>query len=164
MLSCVNSMKVHSESLKVFNYSWFSTLNPNKSMTSLFPGSFDPFTTGHADIVNRTLKFADRVVIAIGVHPTKKGLYSPDQRKAAIERVYKDNPRVEVIVYEGLTTDLAHRLAVDNIVRLTGIETVLLFADPAYSAVSSSVVRELMSYGKDVTPFLPTPQDINSKE
>lgn len=153
-------------------------------MTSLFPGSFDPFTTGHADIVNRTLKFADRVVIAIGVHPTKKGLYSPDQRKAAIERVYKDNPRVEVIVYEGLTTDLAHRLAVDNIVRgvrnitdfeyerniaevnrhLTGIETVLLFADPAYAAVSSSVVRELMSYGKDVTPFLPTPQDINSKE
>jgi pantetheine-phosphate adenylyltransferase len=153
-------------------------------MTSLFPGSFDPFTTGHADIVNRTLKFADRVVIAIGVHPTKKGLYSPDQRKAAIERVYKDNPRVEVIVYKGLTTDLAHRLDVDNIVRgvrnitdfeyerniaevnrhLTGIETVLLFADPAYSAVSSSVVRELMSYGKDVTPFLPTPQDINSKE
>ena len=153
-------------------------------MTSLFPGSFDPFTTGHADIVNRTLKFADRVVIAIGVHPTKKGLYSPDQRKAAIERVYKDNPRVEVIVYEGLTTDLAHRLDVDNIVRgvrnitdfeyerniaevnrhLTGIETVLLFADPAYAAVSSSVVRELMSYGKDVTPFLPTPQDINSKE
>ncbi len=145
-------------------------------MTLLFPGSFDPFTTGHDDIVRRSLAFADRLVIAIGVHPTKKGLYSPDQRKADIERVYAHEPRVEVMVYEGLTTDLAQRIGADAIVRgvrnvtdfeyerniaevnrrLTGIETILLFADPAHAAVSSSVVRELMSYGKDVTPFLPT--------
>lgn len=144
-------------------------------MTVLFPGSFDPFTKGHADIVDRTLAFADRVVVAIGVHPTKKGVLTPEQRLTAIQRVYKDNPDVEVVVYEGLTTDLASRLGVDAIVRgvrdvtdfeyerniaevnrrLTGIETILLFTDPAHASLSSSVVRELMSYGKDVSPFLP---------
>ena len=144
-------------------------------MTILFPGSFDPFTKGHDDIVRRSLAFADRVVIAIGVHPTKHGLYTPEQRKSTIERIYADDERVEVMVYEGLTTDLAQRVGADAIVRgvrsvtdfeyerniaevnrrLTGIDTLLLFADPAYASVSSSVVRELMSYGKDVTAFLP---------
>lgn len=144
-------------------------------MKLLFPGSFDPFTKGHADIVDRSLRFADSVVVAIGVHPTKKGMNSPEERKVRIERLYQNEPRVEVVVYEGLTTDLASRLQAEAIVRgvrnvtdfeyerniaevnrqLTGIETILLFADPAYAAVSSSVVRELMSYGKDVSQFLP---------
>ncbi len=144
-------------------------------MTLLFPGSFDPFTIGHADIVQRSLNFADRIVIAIGVHPTKKGLLSPEQRKDDIMSIYAHEPRVEVMVYEGLTTDLALSVGADAIVRgvrnitdfeyerniaevnrqLTGIETVLIFANPALAAVSSSVVRELLSYGKDVSPFLP---------
>ena len=144
-------------------------------MKVLFPGSFDPFTKGHADIVARSLELADNVVIAIGVHPTKKGMHTPEQRKADICRVYEGEPRVEVVIYEGLTTDLASSLGVDAIVRgvrnvtdfeyerniaevnrrLTGIETILLFADPAYASLSSSVVRELMSYGKDVSDFLP---------
>lgn len=144
-------------------------------MTLLFPGSFDPFTTGHDDIVRRALAFAQRVVVAIGIHPTKHGLFTPQQRQEAIRRVYADEKRVEVMVYEGLTTDLALRVGADAIVRgvrnvtdfeyerniaevnrrLTGIETILLFADPSHAAVSSSVVRELMAYGKDVTPFLP---------
>ena len=144
-------------------------------MKLLFPGSFDPFTKGHADIVSRSLRFAESVVVAIGVHPTKKGLNSPEERKQRIEQLYHDEPRVEVVVYEGLTIDLASRIHADAIVRgvrnvtdfeyerniaevnrrLTGIETILLFADLAYAAVSSSVVRELLSYGKDVSEFLP---------
>lgn len=144
-------------------------------MTVLFPGSFDPFTIGHADIVERALAFADKVVIAIGVHPSKKGVATPEERKAQIEAVYKNEPRVEVAIYEGLTTDFAQSMDISVIIRgvrcikdfeyerniaeinrqLTGIETLLLFADPRYEAVSSSVVRELESYGKDVSPFLP---------
>lgn len=144
-------------------------------MKLLFPGSFDPFTKGHADIVDRSLRFADSVVVAVGVHPTKKGMNSPEERKAQIAKLYQHDPHVEVVVYEGLTTDLAVRVHADAIVRgvrnvtdfeyerniaevnrqLTGIETIFLFADPAYAAVSSSVVRELFSYGKDVSQFLP---------
>ena len=144
-------------------------------MKLLFPGSFDPFTKGHADIVDRSLRFADSVVVAVGVHPTKKGMNSPEERKARIAKFYQHEPRVEVVVYEGLTADLAAHVHADAIVRgvrnvtdfeyerniaevnrqLTGIETILLFADPAYAAVSSSVVRELFSYGKDVSLFLP---------
>ncbi len=144
-------------------------------MKVLFPGSFDPFTIGHADIVDRTLAFADEVVIAIGVHPEKKGVATPEDRKAQIEAVYKDNPRVSVDIYEVLTTDFAKSLGIAVIIRgvrsitdfeyerniaeinrqLTGIETLLLFADPRHEAVSSSVVRELQSYGKDVSQYLP---------
>lgn len=144
-------------------------------MKVLFPGSFDPFTIGHADIVDRTLAFADEVVIAIGVHPQKKMAVTAAERKAQIEAVYHDNPHVSVEVYEGLTTDFAKSLGIGVIIRgvrsiadfeyerniaeinrqLTGIETLLLFADPRYEAVSSSVVRELQSYGKDVSPYLP---------
>ena len=144
-------------------------------MKVLFPGSFDPFTIGHADIVKRTLAFADEVVIAIGVHPLKHGATTPEQRKAQIEETYKKEPRVTVEIYQGLTTDFAKRLGIGVIVRgvrntvdfeyekniaevnrqLTGVETILLFSDPKYAAVSSSVVRELESYGKDIHTFLP---------
>ena len=141
----------------------------------LFPGSFDPFTIGHKDIVDRALALADEVVIAIGIHPDKHGLFSVEERMEQIHRVYADEPRVSVTSYEGLTTDFARHLGVTALLRsvrsmkdfeyerdmadinhqLTGIETVLLFARPQYAAISSSTVRELLHYGKDVSPFLP---------
>jgi pantetheine-phosphate adenylyltransferase len=144
-------------------------------MDVLFPGSFDPFTKGHDDIVRRTLAFAGHVVIAIGVHPTKKGMLTPEERKTAIEKVYKDNPKVSVEIYEGLTTEFAKQKNIKVIVRgvrntidfeyekniadvnrqLTGIETILLFADPLLSPISSSIVRELSSYGVDTNNMLP---------
>lgn len=140
-------------------------------MKALFPGSFDPFTVGHADIAERTLKFADEIVIAIGTHPNKQGMLSPKERKERIECIFKNDPRVKVEIYQGLTTDFASECGADVMVRgvrsvadfeyerniaelnlqLTGIETILLFANPQYSAISSSAVRELMSYGKDVS-------------
>ncbi len=145
-------------------------------MKALFAGSFDPFTRGHQSIVDRTLKsVADEVIVAVGVNYVKKNLYSVEDRISAIERVYANDPRVKVLSYEGLTTDFAKTVGADFLVRgvrstsdfeferniadvnkrLTGIETILLFTEPELSCVSSSVVRELISYGKDVKDFLP---------
>jgi pantetheine-phosphate adenylyltransferase len=144
-------------------------------MKCLFPGSFDPFTLGHKSIVDRTLQFAEEVVIAIGVNAGKKSMFSLEERMAQILKVYADEPRVKVASYEGLTTDFAESIGATAMVRgvrtaqdfefermladvnrkLTGIETILLITEPQYSAISSSVVRELLSYGKDVKDFLP---------
>ena len=144
-------------------------------MKCLFPGSFDPFTLGHKSIVDRTLQFAEEVVIAIGVNAGKKSMFSLEERVAQIQKVYADEPRVKVASYEGLTTDFAESIGATAMVRgvrtaqdfefermladvnrkLTGIETILLITEPQYSAISSSVVRELLSYGKDVKDFLP---------
>lgn len=144
-------------------------------MKCLFPGSFDPFTLGHKSIVDRTLQFAEEVVIAIGVNAGKKSMFSLEERMAQIQKVYADDPRVKVASYEGLTTDFAESIGATAMVRgvrtaqdfefermladvnrkLTGIETILLITEPQYSAISSSVVRELLSYGKDVKDFLP---------
>ena len=144
-------------------------------MKCLFPGSFDPFTLGHKSIVDRTLQFAEDVVIAIGVNAGKKSMFSLEERMAQILKVYADEPRVKVASYEGLTTDFAESIGATAMVRgvrtaqdfefermladvnrkLSGIETILLITEPQYSAISSSVVRELLSYGKDVKDFLP---------
>ena len=142
----------------------------------LFPGSFDPFTIGHKDIVDRALaSFADEVIIAIGVHPQKKCMFIADERIAQIKRIFASEPRVKVCSYDGLTTDLAQKMGVTALLRsvrsvkdyeyeceladinrqLTGIETIILIAQPQYAAISSSTVRELIHYGKDVSTFLP---------
>lgn len=143
---------------------------------ALFAGSFDPFTIGHKDIVDRALQsVADEVIVAIGTNIEKRYMFSTDERMEAIRRVYQDNPRVRVETYEGLTTDFAKRVGASFLLRgvrsvkdfeferdiaevnrhLTGIETVLLFAAPSLASVSSSVVRELISYHKNTKEFLP---------
>lgn len=146
------------------------------SKIAVFAGSFDPFTKGHKDIVDRALaSVADEVMIAIGVNFNKKYMLSLDERIDAIKKVYADEPRVRVEAYEGLTTDFAEKIGAAFLLRgvrsvkdfeyerdiaevnrrLTGIETVLLFTSPEYACVSSSVVRELISYNKDVKDMLP---------
>jgi len=144
-------------------------------MRLLFPGSFDPFTRGHADIARRALEIADEIVIAVGAHPDKKGCFGVEERMEQIRRAFANEPRVTVVSYHGLTTDLARQQHATALLRgvrtvadyeyerqmaevnrrLTGIETVFLLADPALADISSSVVRELLSYGKDVSQFLP---------
>lgn len=147
----------------------------NASKIALFPGSFDPFTIGHASIVRRALGMFDRIVIAVGYNINKRSLFSPDERVAAIERVYATESRVRVVAYDDLTADLAVREGAHHIIRgirsvkdfeyerdiasvnqrLSGVETVLLFTEPQYADISSTVVRELISFGKDVSAFLP---------
>ena len=144
-------------------------------MKCLFPGSFDPFTLGHKSIVDRVLPMADEVVIAIGVNAGKKSMFSLEERVAQIQKVYANEPRVEVRSYTDLTVDFARREGAQFIVkgvrsvkdfeyereqadinrRLSGLETILLFAEPGMEAVSSSLVRELQRFGRDVSEFLP---------
>ncbi len=146
--------------------------------TAFFAGSFRPFTTGHASIVSRGLDIFDRIVIGVGVNASK-----PDDRAhaeeaaEAIRRVFPGDGRIEVVVYDCLTVDAAARCGATALLRgvrstrdfdyerdladvnrqLSGIETVLLYSLPELAAVSSSIVRELASYGRDTDAFLPKP-------
>ncbi len=147
---------------------------------ALFPGSFNPFTVGHHSIVERALPLFDRIIIAIGVNADKPGHDESElaRRIRSIASLYEDEPRVEVYSYEGLTADFAaemgarfllrgvrsvqdfeyERTLADVNRRISGLETVLLYALPEHACVSSSMVRELESYGLDVSEFLPTPE------
>jgi pantetheine-phosphate adenylyltransferase len=143
-------------------------------MKLLFPGSFDPFTIGHADLVERALKMGAEVVIAIGINEEKKPLFSTAQRLDAIRAYYKDNPGVSVIEYKGLTVDAVRDNGCDAILRgirsvtdydkernladinrsIEGVETVLLVSSPAVQHVSSSLVRELISFGRNADSLM----------
>ena len=135
---------------------------------AIFPGSFDPFTVGHASIVERGLPLFDEIVIGVGINESKRSLYSYEERVKSIAELYAHEPRVRVVSYSDLTVDLARREGAGFILR--GLRSVkdfeyerdiatmneLLFTEPQYSSISSSVVRELIAFGKDVTDFLPT--------
>jgi pantetheine-phosphate adenylyltransferase len=141
----------------------------------VFTGSFDPFTIGHDDIVKRTLPLFDQIVIGIGVNERKQYRQTKEERVSAIAKVYANEPKIVVKAYSDLTVDFAKREKASYIIKgirsikdfeyereladvnkqLGGIDTVLLVSEPGYSSVSSSVVRELMRYGKDVSELLP---------
>lgn len=141
---------------------------------AVFPGSFNPFTVGHADIVARGLELFDRIIIAVGINPSKSGNHS--DTVGAISKIYAGNPRVSVRTYGGLTVDFARAVGARFILRgvrsvkdfeyerdmaqinsqLSGIESVLLLSRPELSAISSSIVRELERFGHDVSNFLPS--------
>lgn len=143
--------------------------------TGLFAGTFDPFTIGHASVVRRALQLFDRVVVAVGVNDAKHPETTTQQRVEAIRSLYADDERVTVVAYSGLTVDVAREHGAAFIVkgvrsvrdyesereqaevnrRLAGIDTVLLMAEPGLEAVSSSTVRSLRSFGRDVSEFLP---------
>ena len=143
--------------------------------TALFAGTFDPFTIGHYSIVKRALPMFDKIIIGIGTNSGKKCMFSVEERTKAIEKVFADETRVEVKVYNCLTMDFAkevgagvllrgvrstkdfeyEREIADVNLRLGGIETVLLISEPEHASTSSSIVRELITYGKDVSEFLP---------
>ncbi|MBP3774747.1 MAG: pantetheine-phosphate adenylyltransferase [Bacteroidaceae bacterium] len=145
------------------------------SRIAIFPGSFDPFTIGHASVVRRALPLFDTIIISIGVNNSKRPLFSLEQRIETLQRLYKDEPSVEVASYDTLTTDFAKKMNAQFILRglrsvrdfeyerdiaemnsqLTGIETVLLFTEHQYACISSSAIRELIAYGKDVSQYLP---------
>ena len=151
-------------------------LSANKKHIAFFAGSFDPFTVGHASIVERALAMFDEVVIGIGINPLKTSAIEAERRAKAIIRLYEANPRVKVQAYDGLTTDAALACDASCLLRgvrsvkdfeyerdmadinrqLSGLETVLLYSLPEHAAVSSSVVRELQHFGKNIDRFLPS--------
>lgn len=147
----------------------------NDKRIALFAGSFDPFTIGHKSIVDRGLQLFDTIVIGIGVNSAKKPWQPLESRVEAIKRLYAGEPRVEVTTFSGLTVEAARQAGARFLLRgvrtvadfeyerqladvnrsLTGIESVLLYALPELASVSSSIVRELATYGVDISPYLP---------
>lgn len=142
---------------------------------AIFPGTFDPFTVGHFSVVKRALTFMDEIVIGIGINESKCTWFPTEKRVQMIRELYADEPRIKVEAYSGLTIDFARECGAKFIVRgirtvrdfeyeetiadinrkMAGIETILLFTEPELTSVSSTIVRELLQFGKDVTPFLP---------
>ena len=142
---------------------------------AIFPGTFDPFTIGHQSLVDRALTLVDEIVISIGINSAKKTYFSLEERVASIEQLYRSDPRVKVMLYDSLTVDFAKRIDARFILRgirtvndfeyekymadvnreLTGIETFILFTEPEYTHISSSIVRVLLQYGKDISRFVP---------
>ncbi len=146
------------------------------SRLAIFPGSFDPFTRGHAHLVEQALSIFDSVVIAIGENQQKRGLLSVEERKRLIEDTYALESRISVEIYEGLTADYAISKGAVAMIRgvrsisdfeyerglsavnkriCPDVVTVMLYATADIADVSSSVVRELYSYGREVDEFMP---------
>jgi pantetheine-phosphate adenylyltransferase len=146
------------------------------SKKAVFPGSFDPITTGHVDLVRRALQLFDEIIIAIGVNSQKQALFDVEKRKQWIEDVFKDEPRVKVDVFEGLTvhyckkvdahflirglrnaSDFDYEKTISQLNHIVGenVETVFLISKPEYSHISSTIVREIIKGKGDARPFLP---------
>ena len=143
---------------------------------AIFPGTFDTFTIGHDALVLRALSIADELYIAIGINTEKRTMLTLEERMERIATLYENEPRIHVVSYEGLTTDFAQSIGAKFIIRgvrstidfeyerniadinrmLTGIDTILLISEPEYAAISSSMVRELAHFGKDISKYLPT--------
>ncbi|MCM1041271.1 MAG: pantetheine-phosphate adenylyltransferase [Bacteroides sp.] len=143
---------------------------------AVFPGSFDPFTNGHADLVRRALPLFDHIVVGIGINGEKRGMFPVEVRKACIEAVFSGESRVSVETFDTLTVDFCQKTGARFILRglrssfdweyeksiaganrqlMPGIETVFLAADPTVECVSSSVVRDILRYRKDISAFVP---------
>jgi pantetheine-phosphate adenylyltransferase len=144
--------------------------------TALFPGTFDPITLGHLDVIDRALPLFDKLVVGIGRNTNKKPMFSEDQRVEWVNEIYKDNPKVHAIAYEGLTVKCCQAIGANFILRgiryvsdfeyekaiadmnrsLDGnIETVFLTCLPQYTSVASTLVRDVLLNGGDVLQFLP---------
>jgi pantetheine-phosphate adenylyltransferase len=142
----------------------------------LFPGTFDPVTFGHIDIVNRALPLFDKVVIGIGVNANKQPMFSAEMRSQWFREIFKDHNNIDVVVYEGLTVDCCKNVNANYILRgiryvsdfeyekaiadmnrsLDGnIETVFLTCLPQYTSVASTLVRDVLRNGGDASQFLP---------
>lgn len=143
---------------------------------AVFPGSFDPFTLGHYDIVIRSLRLFDEVIVALGHNSQKKRYFEVNGMIDKIENAFKEQPQVRVVTYDELTADFARRYNAQFLVRglrnttdfeyensisqvnrylNKDLETVFLITSPVYASISSSITREVHKYGGDIRPFLP---------
>ncbi len=142
----------------------------------LFPGTFDPVTLGHTDIINRALPLFDKLVIGIGRNSNKLAMFSEDQRLAWLQQIYIDEPKIKVLAYDGLTVTCCKSIGADFILRgiryvndfeyekaiadmnrslANNVETIFLTCLPKYTSVASTLVRDVIRNGGDVTQFLP---------
>lgn len=143
---------------------------------AVFPGSFDPITTGHEDLVRRAEELFDKIVVAIGTNSVKSSLFSLDQRTDWLKDVFHDRPKVEIANFEGLTAHFCKKIGARYLIRglrnasdfdyektisqlnqIVGddLETVFLISQPQFSHISSTIVREIIKGKGDASPFLP---------
>ena len=143
---------------------------------ALFPGTFDPITIGHLDIIHRSLPVFDKLFIGIGRNVNKTAMFSEEQRLRWIKEIYKDEPKVEAIIYEGLTVDCCRKMNANFILRGIryvsdfeyektiadanrtldkNIETIFLTGEPKYTSVASTIVRDILRNNGNASPFLP---------
>ena len=143
---------------------------------AVFPGSFDPITVGHVDLVNRALPLFDKVIVAVGVNTSKKYLFPLEQRLEWLRQVFQHEPSVDVDYFERLTADYCQKIGARYLLRGLrnasdfdyektisqlnniigdGLETIFLISQPGYSHISSTIVREIIKGGGDASPFLP---------
>ena len=144
---------------------------------ALFQGSFDPITKAHVDILKRSLSLLDTIYVGIGTNSTKKPLMSIEQRLEMITAVFKDEPKLEMIAYEGLTVNFCKEIGASHMIRgirtvsdfeyekaiaqmnhalIPEIESIFIVSKPGYSSISSTIVRDILRYGGDVTQFVPS--------
>ncbi|MFM2440125.1 MAG: pantetheine-phosphate adenylyltransferase [Bacteroidota bacterium] len=142
----------------------------------LFPGTFDPVTLGHTDIIDRSLPLFDKIVVGIGINASKEPMFTADQRKIWFEEIYKNQPKVEVAIYDGLTIHFCESIGARFILRGIryvsdfeyektiadanrtmdrNIETFFLTGEPKFTSVASTIVRDIIRNGGDASPFLP---------
>ena len=142
---------------------------------AIFPGSFDPLTLGHYDIIKRGVTLFDELVIGIGINSEKRYMFSLEERKRFIEATFQDEPKIKVMTYEGLTVDFCKEIGAEFILRglrnpadfefekaiahtnrhLSEIETVFLLTSSGKSYISSSIVRAVIRHGGDYTKLVP---------
>lgn len=143
---------------------------------ALFPGTFDPITLGHTDVIDRAIGLFDRIVIGIGVNSNKQPMFSLEQRIGWIKHIYREQPVIDVQTYEGLTVEFCRRIDARFILRgirnigdyeyeksiadmnrvlQPGIETIFLACSPVYSSFSSTIVRDVIRHHGDASAFLP---------
>lgn len=142
----------------------------------LFPGTFDPITKGHVDVVNRAVSMFDKLIIGVGINSTKQPMFTVEQRAGWISDIFKDDSRIAVTGYEGLTIDFCHKVGAQYILRgiryiadfeyekaiadmnrmlAPDVETVFLTCSPEYSTISSTLVRDVIRNGGNARLFLP---------
>ena len=143
---------------------------------ALFPGSFDPVTKAHVDIIKRSISLFDKFYIGIGDNSSKKGLLSISQREKMLRAVFENEPKIHVIAYEGLTIDFCRSIGAEYMIRgirtvsdfeyekaiaqmnhalAPDIESIFIVSKPGYSSISSTIVREILRYNGDVSQFIP---------
>jgi pantetheine-phosphate adenylyltransferase len=148
----------------------------NNMKIALFPGSFDPITIAHVDILKRSMPLFDKIVVGIGLNSSKQSFLSADKREEIVRSVFQDAPQVEIQTYEGLTVDFCRKVKATYMVRgirsvadfeyeraiaqinqtmMPEVETIFILSKPEYSAISSTIVRDILRNGGDVSPFLP---------
>jgi pantetheine-phosphate adenylyltransferase len=148
----------------------------SQTRVCLFPGTFDPVTLGHIDIIKRALPIFDKIVVGIGVNSAKNPMFSAEQRVEWFKEIFADNPRVEATVFEGLTIHYCQSIGANFILRGIRfvsdfeyektiadanrtldprIETFFLTGEPKYTSVASTIVRDILKNGGDASPFLP---------